>query len=196
MKNNIFQIALISTCLFIFINSAHSELIKNRKIIRIEDGTYTYVDANLKDNAGSEIVPNETPKLKREKVFYYPDSTIRKDKPWSISCNKKKFDNTRICNMYAGNLWIFLIDGRYSVSVGSNHYPRSKGGLRIDNSFVTYGYEGELSKPLNIIEKLKKGKFAYTRYKEWPYTYDIDSEIDLTGFTGSFNDMLEKYKAL
>lgn len=60
--------------------------------------------------------------------------------------------------MSEGDLWVFLINGKYSVDVGSNHYPGSKGGLRIDNGSAIYGYEGELPKPLSIIERLKKEK--------------------------------------
>ena len=109
---------------------------------------------------------------------------------------KKKFDHMKICDMHEGDLWVFLINGRYSVSIGSNHYPRSKGGLRIDNSSAIYGYEGDLPKPLSIIERLKKGKIAYTRYQEWPYEYDKDGEVSLKNFTKQFNEMLKQYKNL
>lgn len=115
---------------------------------------------------------------------------------WWINCYKKKFDNMKVCSMIAGDLWVFLINGRYSVSIGSNHYPRSKGGLRIDNSSAIYGYEGDLPKPLSIIERLKKGKIAYTRYQEWPYEYNKDGEVSLKDFTKQFNEMLKQYKNL
>ncbi|WP_180044196.1 hypothetical protein [Acinetobacter sp. YH16039] len=136
--------------------------------------------------------------LKVEKVTYYPDSSIhRYELPtWLINCEKKKFDHMKICYMNEGDLWVFIINGRYSVSVGSNHYPRSKGGLRIDNSSAIYGYEGELPKPLSLIEKLKKGKVAYTRYQEWPYEYNKDGEVSLKDFTKQFNEMLKQYKEL
>ena len=98
--------------------------------------------------------------------------------------------------MYSKNLWIFLINGRYSVSVGVDHYPRSKAGLRIDNSPAIYGYEGELPKPLSIIERLKKGKVAYTRYQEWPNQYNTDDEVSLKEFNQYFNQMLSEYKKL
>lgn len=98
--------------------------------------------------------------------------------------------------MSEGDLWVFLINGEYSVDVGSNHYPGSKGGLRIDNGSAIYGYEGELPKPLSIIERLKKGKVAYTRYKEWPYEYNKDGEVSLKDFAKQFNEMLKQYKNL
>jgi hypothetical protein len=68
--------------------------------------------------------------------------------------------------------------------------------LRIDNSSAIYGYEGELPKPLNIIERLKKGKITYTRYQEWPYEYNKDGEVSLKDFTKQFNEMLKQYKNL
>ena len=115
---------------------------------------------------------------------------------WFVNCHKKKFDNMKICSMSLGDLWVFLINGKYSVSVGSDHYPRSKGGLRIDNSPAIYGYEGELPKPLSIIERLKKGKVAYTRYQEWPNQYNTDDEVSLKEFNQYFNQMLSEYKKL
>lgn len=135
--------------------------------------------------------------LKMKKKTYYPDYDELFN-PWYIHCELKKFDNTKICSMTIqfDALKIYLINGKYSVTVGSNHYPRSQGGLRIDNSSAIYGYEGELPKPLSIIENLKKGKVAYTRYQEWPYQRNIDSEISLDGFTDRFNEMLKRYKEL
>lgn len=136
--------------------------------------------------------------LKVDKVTYYPDSSIHRYEfpTWLINCHKKKFDNMKVCSMSEGDLWVFLINGKYSVDVGSNHYPGSKGGLRIDNGSAIYGYEGELPKPLSIIERLKKGKVAYTRYKEWPYEYNKDGEVSLKDFAKQFNEMLKQYKNL
>ena len=157
-----------------------------RQIIMASDGSFTD-EPNL-----SETV---------EKKTYYPNTrnlhTYRwEPKTWVVNCEKKKFDHMKICDMHEGDLWVFLINGRYSVSIGSNHYPRSKGGLRIDNSSAIYGYEGDLPKPLSIIERLKKGKIAYTRYQEWPYEYNKDGEVSLEDFTKKFNEMLKQYKNL
>lgn len=157
-----------------------------RQIIMASDGSFTD-EPNL-----SETV---------EKKTYYPNTrnlhTYRREpKTWVVNCRKKNFDNKKICYMKAGDLWVFLINGKYSVNVGSNHYPRTKGGLRIDNGSAIYGYEGELPKALSIIERLKKGKVAYTRYQEWPYQYDTDEEVNLKDFTKQFNEMIKQYKNL
>lgn len=150
---------------------------------------------NIRSNDGSKYS-----NLKVEKKAYYPDSSIHtinyRHQTWWVNCRKKKFDNEKSCYMNAGDLWVFLINGKYSVNVGNNHYPRTKAGLKIDNGSAIYGYEGELPKPLSIIERLKKGKVAYTRYQEWPYQYDTDEEVSLKDFTKQFNEMIKQYKNL
>ena len=172
------------------------------------DGSFTDAPQTiypLKENStGDTLLTNKKSRysdLKVEKKTYYPDASIHtystwKPKTWVVNCEKKKFDHMKICDMHEGDLWVFLINGRYSVSIGSNHYPRSKGGLRIDNSSAIYGYEGEFSKSLSIIERLKKGKVAYTRYQKWPYEYNKDGEVSLKDFTKQFNEMLKQYRKL
>jgi hypothetical protein len=175
----------------------------------LANGSYTDTDNTaskkiyaFKDSGGTALRTSTYDHLKVVKATYYPDSAVDLKKvelkisSWSINCEKKKFDHMKICYMNQGDLWVFLINGRYSVSVGSDHYPGSKGGMSFDNSSAIYGYEGELPKPLNIIERLKKGKITYTRYQEWPYEYNKDGEVSLKDFTKQFNEMLKQYKNL
>lgn len=153
----------------------------------------------MKENDGSTILTNKPSRyshLSIDKKTYYPTSDIHGHDSWRINCTKKKFDNMKICYMKQGDLWVFLINGSYSVSVGTDHYPRTTAGLRIDSSPAIYGYEGDLPKPLSIIERLKKGKVAYTRYQKWPYQYNKDGEVSLLEFTEQFNEMLKQYKNL
>jgi len=154
----------------------------------------------LTDSTSTTLLTNQKSKythLKVEKKVYYPDAEIQANLDnWNVHCHKKKFDHAKVCSMYSGDLWVFLINGKYSVEVGDDHYPRTKAGLRIDNGSAIYGYEGEIPNPINVIEKLKKGKTAYTRYQEWPYTYNTDGEVNLSGFTENFNKMLKQYKEL
>ena len=193
-----------------------NDALADRIIILSADGSFTEEAKTsdeaktyqLRDSPGTVALTNNESRysnLKVEKKTYYPDSSIpalstnysfQPRTFYYINCRKKEFDNTKICYLKAGDIYVFLINGRYSVDVGSNHYPRSKAGLRIDNNPAVYGYEGEFSKPLSIIEKLKKGKFAYTRYQEWPYLSDIDKKTDLKDFTKQFNEMLKQYKEL
>lgn len=165
-----------------------------------EEKPKTYTFADLVGNDRPVLLTRES-KSKYPKVTYYSDEDIKANIEnwrlnWSINCQKKSFDNKKVCYMTSGNLWVFLINGKYSVDVGSNHYPRTKAGLRIDNGSAIYGYEGEIPDPLSVIEKLKKGKVAYTRYQEWPYQSDTEGEVNLIRFTKHFNEMLNRYKNL
>jgi hypothetical protein len=197
------KLFLIVLCAAFFSLSVKAEVIEDK------------IEGLLKEDApdgftGSNSMPKPTlltntqsrySHLEVVKKTYYPDSSIHahynfEPKTWWVNCHKKNFDNMKVCSMSEGDLWVFLINGRYSVSVGSDHYPRSKGGLRIDNSSAIYGYEGEFSKSLSIIERLKKGKVAYTRYQEWPYEYNKDGEVSLKDFTKQFNEMLKQYRKL
>ena len=215
MKYSFFKLSIFSLTLYLLAMSVNTAL-ADRIIILSADGSFTE-EAKTSDEAKTyqlrdspetvALTNNESrySNLKVEKKTYYPDSSIpalsttysfQPRTFYYINCRKKEFDNTKICYLKAGDIYVFLINGRYSVDVGSNHYPRSKAGLRIDNSPAVYGYEGEFSKPLSIIEKLKKGKFAYTRYQEWPYLSDIDKKTDLKDFTKQFNEMIKQYKNL
>ena len=215
MKYSFFKLSIFSLTLYLLAMSVNTAL-ADRIIILSADGSFTEEAKTsdeaktyqLRDSPGTVALTNNESRysnLKVEKKTYYPDSSIpalsttysfQPRTFYYINCRKKEFDNTKICYLKAGDIYVFLINGRYSVDVGSNHYPRSKAGLRIDNNPAVYGYEGEFSKPLSIIEKLKKGKFAYTRYQEWPYLSDIDKKTDLKDFTKQFNEMLKQYKNL
>ena len=215
MKYSFFKLSIFSLTLYLLAMSVNTAL-ADRIIILSADGSFTEEAKTsdeaktyqLRDSPGTVALTNNESRysnLKVEKKTYYPDSSIpalsttysfQPRTFYYINCRKKEFDNTKICYLKAGDIYVFLINGRYSVDVGSNHYPRSKAGLRIDNNPAVYGYEGEFSKPLSIIEKLKKGKFAYTRYQEWPYLSDLDNKTDLKDFTKQFNEMIKQYKNL
>ncbi|WP_180004833.1 MULTISPECIES: hypothetical protein [unclassified Acinetobacter] len=117
---------------------------------------------------------------------------------WNYSCSRDKFSGKKSCslNKSHSNIMVSIFDGRYSVYIGRNHFPRTQSAIKIDNNAPIYGYEGSSNTPQKVIEQMKKGKVAYTRYKEWPYEYNQDGETDLTGFTEKYNEMLEEYKKL
>lgn len=117
---------------------------------------------------------------------------------WSYSCNRDRFDNSKSCYMRNNDIGILLLNGSYAVSVGRDHYPRSKASLKIDNNPTLQANEGMFTQnAIAIINQLKKGQVAYTRYYEWPYQHSrIDRESKLNGFTKTFNEMLETYKKL
>lgn len=115
---------------------------------------------------------------------------------WYPVCNKDRFNGSKICTLSKDPLLVMLKDGTYAVSVGKHHYPKSKSAIKIDNNATIYGYEGISESPKKVIEQLKKGKKVFTRYQEWPYRQNLDREIDLTGFPGKFEEMLELYRQL
>lgn len=115
---------------------------------------------------------------------------------WYPVCNKDRFNGSKTCTLSKDTVLVMLKDGTYAVSVGKRHYPRSKSAIKIDNHATIYGYEGILESPKKVIEQLKQGKKVFTRYQEWPYQHNRDSEIDLTGFPEKFEEMLELYRRL
>lgn len=130
-----------------------------------------------------------------EKKTYYPNGSLL---DWNFSCSKDKFNGTKSCflsKMYS-DVMVGIYNGQHTVYIGRDHYPRSQSAIKIDDNAPVYGYEGSSNTPKKLIEQMKKGRVAYTRYKEWPYDYNQDGETDLTGFTEKYNEMLEKYKTL
>lgn len=152
------------------------------------DSIYTYKDESLKGKSRF---------LESAKITYFSDPDISLYKTfWLINCSKKEFDNIKICSLRGDDLIVYLIDGKYSLRVGLNHYPRTRAGFRVDNGKSIYGYEGDFSNSSALLNQLKKGKFVYTRYQKWPYLSNIDKKTDLDGFNENFKEMLHKYKEL
>ncbi|WP_336957534.1 hypothetical protein [Acinetobacter johnsonii] len=154
---------------------------------------------NYKTEDGSTILSNRPPSEKNKELtlvdVFHPDTSHL---DWKTVCSKDKFNGSKSCTLSKmhSDVMVFIIDGRYSVHVGRNHFPRSQSIIKIDDHTPIYGYEGSSNTPQKAIEQMKRGKVAYTRYKEWPYTYDRDSEVDLTGFSEKYEQMLEEYKQL
>ncbi|MFL9542694.1 hypothetical protein ACKESD_12280 [Acinetobacter baumannii] len=117
---------------------------------------------------------------------------------WDLSCKKDVFDGKKICSVSKNGLMVLLIDGRFAIGVGRNHYPGSSSAIKIDDNISYSGKEGIINPTYSnlIIKQMKDGKRAAIRYREWPYDYNQDSEVDLTGFTKKFNEMLNWYNKL
>lgn len=115
---------------------------------------------------------------------------------WNLSCKKDRFNGMKSCFMNYEDVMVGIINGNYSVYIGHKHYPNTTSAIKVDGNDAIYGYEGHSKLPVKVIEQMKRGKIAYTRYKEWPYEYNRDREIDLTGFTFKFNEMVQRYRNL
>ncbi|WP_180012939.1 hypothetical protein [Acinetobacter sp. YH16031] len=145
-----------------------------------------------------------------ESGSYSQDDTIRpkrKNLPqlnaeveygWMVSCKKDIFDGKKICyaHQYGNELMVSIINGKLGVFVGRNHFPRTKSAIKIDGNQTIYGYEGVSQTPQKVVEQMKKGKIAHTRYQEWPYEYNKDGEVDLSGFAEKYDEMVKQYQAL
>nr|WP_218956370.1 hypothetical protein [Acinetobacter sp. YH12073] len=155
----------------------------------------------LKDRDGNSILSSmENPNTEYRNLVVGKDTYTTKPKleDWNLNCTKDRFSGTKSCtlNKSYDALSVGIYSGRHSVYVGRNHFPRTQSAIKIDNNSPIYGYEGSSNTPQRVIEQMKKGKVAYTRYKEWPYEYNQDGETDLTGFAEKYNEMLEEYKKL
>lgn len=117
---------------------------------------------------------------------------------WLISCKKDPIDSKKTCFMTKDKLTVMLINGKYGIGVGKNHYPHSESAIKVDDNVAYYGQNGIINPMYTnlIINQLKKGKKASIRYQEWPYKYDIHGEIDLNGFTQNYMEMLSRFKRL
>lgn len=112
------------------------------------------------------------------------------------SCYKDRFNGAKICSMHNKNIMIAIINGEQNIYIGNNHYPGKKTAVKIDNGITYYGKEGYFYNSKVIIEDMKKGNVIYTRYVEWPYEYNVDSEISLIGFTKALNNLRHRYSEI
>lgn len=117
---------------------------------------------------------------------------------WRYSCDKDRFNGVKSCYLTKMNsdVMVGIYNGQSTVYVGQDHYPGKKSAIKIDNNETIYGFEGTSQNPKKVIEQMKNGKVAYTRYVEWPYEYNHDYHVDLTGFAEKYDEMLEAYKKL
>ncbi|MCU4378846.1 hypothetical protein [Acinetobacter haemolyticus] len=129
-----------------------------------------------------------------EKVSEKKYDTKLKD--WNLVCDKDRFNGSKSCMLSKDTVLIMLRDGKYAVSVGKRHVPRSQSAIKIDNNATIYGKEGISESPEKVIKQLNHGSKVFTRYQEWPYKHNRDDEVDLTGFPEKFEEMLELYKQL
>lgn len=153
----------------------------------------------LKDENGNALLSNSDKfdeKLKQLKVISYPESELYKDGWRFIKCEKDRFNGTKFCGMENKDLLVSIYNGKLGILIGSNHYPRSRSALKIDNGKTYYGYEGEFKNETIFLNLLLNGKTAYTRYMEWPYQLNIDNEISLDGFSEAYQELKNRYSKL
>ena len=76
-------------------------------------------------------------------------------------------------------------NGTPFIVIGRDHFPKSNIAIRIDQQtpISANAEDGFTSAQVSqIIEQLKSGSKALTRYQEWPYEKNKDQALDLYGF--------------
>lgn len=160
--------------------------LENNTRIRIETGTLEGVKYRIRFSDGIGTVQGLS------------TNTLDKDKygtNWSTRCRLDEMDDRHWCFLDRGDLTIWLTkDGTPYVLVGYDHYPGSKIAVRVDkNKPITASAKIGFAKAqsLEIIEQLKNGQSALTRYEEWPYQIYRDSSVELFGFPQAW-EILQK----
>ena len=156
--------------------------------IEIKDNSYSCFQAHNPDNKQEYKLDRSNLNKEQNNILF----------GWDVSCKKDAFNGKKVFSISKGKLMVLLLDGRYAVSVGRNHYPGTTSAIKIDDNVAYYGKEGLINTMYAnlIVKQMKEGKKAVVRYQEWPYKYNQDIEVDLTDFTKRLNEMLEQYKKL
>lgn len=154
-------------------------------------------DSKLGNNYEREILKNEDGdfiKNERVKVIptYYPDM----NKWENAGCKVDQFNGKKSCEVRKDILYVVNLSGKTSVMIIGADYPNKQSAIKIDENATIYGVEGLFDNDQKIINQLLKGKTAYVRYVEWPYSYNKDIEIDLSGFKEAYQEMKKEYASL
>nr|WP_314369160.1 hypothetical protein [uncultured Acinetobacter sp.] len=167
-----------------------------------------------------EIAGKEKGYLKVAPLFYsvfkedYGVNCLKKEKPnnetgsstvnieydskkWSSGgCKKDKFNGVKSCEIRNDRLYVVILDGKKLVWIVGADYPNKQSAIKIDTNKTIFGTDGKFSNNSIIINQLLNGKTANIRYVQWPYRYNVDSEIDLNGFRSAYEEMLKEYEKL
>lgn len=159
---------------------------------RTEEGTYKGLNYRIfYTDGGGEVQGLATNTLEYTKDKYGTN--------WSTKCKKDEMDDTHWCALSRGGLSVGIWkDGSYFVTVGSQHYPRSKIAVRVDkNEPIVASADTGFSdaQPLQIIEQFMSGNSVLTRYQEWPYERNKDNSFDLFGFKEAWEILNTLYEA-
>lgn len=116
----------------------------------------------------------------------------RPDANWNVGCKKDAMDDSRMCHLNRGDLWVFAYtNGRRVVSIGDDIFPGTSVAIRIDGNTAIrsasdsdgdFGPQGSKA----AIAQMKSGDRVSTRYVDWPYQTNVDSEYDLYGFSQAY----------
>lgn len=127
-------------------------------------------------------------------IFHFSDGSGSFGE-WRLSCESDAMTDARSCSANQGDLWIFARpNGQPIVSVGAQHFPGSLVYLRVDGQKpLSTGSKNDGDFPAAqskaILEKLKNGVTATTRFMEWPYREWEDNVVQLEGIGAAWQYM-------
>lgn len=153
------------------------------ELSRVEKGIYSGLKYRIWYSDGSGVIQGD------------PESTLETMadlhlENWSFSCKADEIDDSHWCSMRKKGISVGVWkDGSGVVSVGHSHYPGSSVTIRVDkNAPITKSEDSSFSQSQTkeILDQLRAGTSAVTRYQEWPYQSNKDTRVDLFGFAEGF----------
>ena len=120
------------------------------------------------------------------------DESASNNDHWYINCSKDRITDEKACILGKYEM-VFIRSSKtswiFSVSKETNKLnPRAYQYIRIDKSPALKSKNFFKGQPtLNIIEQMKKGETAYTRFNEWSDQYE--EVIPLKGFSIAYNTL-------
>ena len=183
---------------------------KEYKALGIRSSYKTYDDSEIwylpesKEYAEQKYFPNNVKffKLLASDVALFADmddESATDDDYWAVNCSKDRITDEKICLMGKYEImfirssktgWMFSVSKEVK-QLNSMQYQY----IRIDKSPALKSrnfFKGQQT--LNIIEQMKKGNTAYTRFYEWSGQYE--ETIPLKGFSVAYNTLNIMYSKL
>lgn len=110
---------------------------------------------------------------------------------WNVVCQKDAISDKASCYMSSGDLLVFVRPkGVTTISIGSNHYPRTPITIRVDKGKPHSAPNGgpfgaQASK--GIVKQLSTSGTVTTRYMEWPHDVWDDKTFETKGFNEAYS---------
>lgn len=114
---------------------------------------------------------------------------------WKIKCQYKTFEDMKACVMSKGAISVLHINNQYIVNIGQKHQKDTMTFIRVDQGESLQAREGLFRNGNDLIDLLKRGNYAYTRFQQNKTQY-IEDKTSLLGFTDAFNDMEAQFSKL
>lgn len=168
-----------------------------------------YGDSLIKYNPEDDILM-EVRKFSNNIVMYYFPSDNRAmivdldgdsiKNGWNVRCNKDRITDEKDCfiNKFAFSIWKSSKRGLSVVAssdverLNYNKYSYIRVDEKPANKVKGY-FEGQAA--LNIINQMKSGQMAYTRFSEWDGE-QYDEALSLWGFSAAYDVMNRIYSRL